>query len=62
MVKLPSIPEVPFGRDSKEILDPVREILEVWKGDRKVTNQSQAVVTYQNLVDLGLITESQIPK
>jgi len=62
-LKLPSIPEIPLGTPQKDILDPIKETLEVWRGERKVTGRkTDAVVTYQDLVDLGLINETDIPR
>lgn len=60
--KLPSIPEIPLGTPQKEVLDPIKETIEVWRGERKSEDQRNAVVTYQDLVDLGLIDMADIPK
>ena len=61
--KLPSIPDVPPDHDVKMFLDPMKETIEVWAGARKTgARKLDAVVSYQDLVDLGLITETQVPK
>ena len=44
--KLPAIPEVPFGELGKKWLDPIKETIETWRGDRRSTDRKRnAVVT-----------------
>ena len=62
-VKLPSIPDIPFGEASKKWLDPIKETLEIWRGGRRSTARKlDALVSYQDLIDLGLITEEDVPR
>lgn len=59
--KMPSIPTVEFlDADVKAVVRPIKEILEVREG--RVGSNKSRVVTFGDLVDLGLITESQIPE
>lgn len=59
----PAIPDIPYGVAGKEHLDPMKETIEIITGARKKgTDQRNAMPTWQQLLDLGLITEDQIPK
>jgi len=60
--KTPSIPSIDKLSDIqlKLILKPIKEIIEVREG--RLGSKKDMAVTYQDLVDLGLITESQIPR
>jgi len=58
--KTPQIPSIHgLPDDVKNIIKPMKEILETREG-RLGTNKSTGV-TYEKLVELGLITEDQIP-
>jgi len=61
MSRLPQIPSV-HALDVKirEVVKPMKEIIETREG--KIGNKADKFVTYQGLVDLGLITASQIPE
>jgi len=60
---LPAIPDIPLGEENKKYLDPMKETIEVWRGERRSSGRKlDAVVTYRDLVDLGLIIEEQVPK
>jgi hypothetical protein len=60
--KLPHIPAVSQIEDgnTKKALTAIKEIIEVREG--RLGENSDNAVTFQDLVDLGLITKSQIPK
>jgi len=58
----------PLGRvnpemddESRKLLQNVKEILEVREG-RRGSDYLDKAVTYRDLVTLGLITESQVPR
>jgi len=60
---LPSIPAIPFNEPTKPWLDAMKETLEIWRGERRTSSRKlDAVVTYQDLIDLGLIIKDQVPK
>lgn len=62
-LKYPAIPDVPYGTPTKEYLDPMKETIEVITGARKKgTDQRNAMPTWEQLLELGIITEDQIPK
>lgn len=61
--KLPAIPDIPLDHPERRLLDPMKETLEVMNGVRKTgTTKVDAVPTWRQLIDLGLITEDQVPK
>lgn len=61
--KTPSIGRVPphIDDEARRMLQSIKEILEVREGQRGSDYLDKAV-TYRDLVSLGLITESQVPK
>ncbi len=63
-MKTPNIIDVPLGAENKETFDAVKETIEIREGVRtKIGNRLfDKVVTYQDLVDLGLITEINVPR
>ena len=60
--KLPQIPSPLQIEDDKtrKAIVAIKEIVEVREG--RLGDNADNMVTFQDLVDLGLITESQIPK
>lgn len=59
---LPSIPNIPLDHPDRQHLEPMKETLEVITGSRKVgAKKYNAVPTWQELLDLGLITDDQVP-
>jgi len=62
--KLPAIPDVPIDHPEKKWLQTIKERLEVMNGERVKPGERKvtAVPTFQDLIDLGLITEDQVPK
>lgn len=60
-MKTPSIPPVPLEVDMglKRILDPIKEIVELREGKRG--DPLQRFVTFQDMIDMGLITEGDVP-
>lgn len=60
---LPSIIQLPADLDHhlRQVLQNLKEITEVREGQRGSDYLDKAV-TYRDLVTLGLITESQVPK
>ena len=62
--KLPAIPDVPVDHPAKHHLQALKERLEIWNGERTKPGERKvaAVPTFQDLIDLGLITEDQVPK
>jgi hypothetical protein len=62
-VKYPSIPDAPLGSPNKESIDAMKETLEILKGERRDTARKEnQAVTFKDLLDLGLISETDIPK
>lgn len=60
---LPAIPDIPLDHNDKRFLDPMKEALEVMSGVRKSGDRKvDAVPSWQDLVDVGVITADQIPK
>lgn len=60
MADLPSIPDIPPGTVNSELLEPMKEIIETREGVRGMVKQRN--VTFQDLIDLGLITEADLPE
>ena len=59
LVIIPDIPPT-VGEDVLSILEPLKELAETREGRRHNDNLDKAV-TFRDLVDLGLIIESQVP-
>ena len=60
MAKLPQIPSVhSLPIDVRNVLIPIKEIIETREG--KVGDIASRNVTYQDLIDLGLITKDDLP-
>ena len=59
--KTPQIPSVhSLDVDIKKVVKPIKEIIETREG--LIGSSKDRFVTFQSLVDLGLITEDQIPR
>jgi len=57
---VPQIPSVQsLEADIKKVVKPMKEIIETREG--LIGNKEDKFVTFQSLVDLGLITSDQIP-
>ena len=61
---LPNIPDIPLGTENQDALSAIKENIEVREGARykvgdRMLNKS---VTYQDLIDLGLITSAKVPR
>lgn len=63
VTKTPSLGRVPLNTEDElhRLLQNIKEITEVREGQRGSDYLDKAV-TYRDLVTLGLITESQVPK
>jgi len=63
MSKIPSIPaidiDIPIA--VKNILAPIKAMLEIRQGQNPNSNIRDQNVTYQDLIDLGLITKDDLP-
>jgi len=61
-INAPPIPELNGLQDPvlKSILSPIKETIELREGRRAKDNLDK-MVTWRELVELGLITESQVP-
>lgn len=64
MAKAPTIVDVPLGVENKETFDAIKESIELREGVRTRVGERllDKFVTYQDLIDLGLITESNVPR
>lgn len=62
-VELPAIGRVPDGADQQlmKFLRSVKEVVETREG-RRGPDYLDRAVTYRDLVDLGLIVESDVPR
>lgn len=58
---LAAIPQIPPGIPGRDVLEAVKQILETREGRRGSDNLDR-VVTYRDLVLLGLIAEGNVPK
>jgi len=59
----PAIPDIPFDEPLKKYIEPIKETIEIMTGIRKTSARKvDAVPTFQDLVDLGLITDDQVPR
>lgn len=59
----PAIPDIPLDHKDKKFLDPMKETLEVMSGVRKSGDRKvNAVPTWQELINIGVITADQVPK
>lgn len=61
--KVPSIPGVDHDIDVNvsRVLIPIKTIIEVREGDNPNSDPRDRNVTYQGLIDLGLITKDDLP-
>ncbi len=60
--KIPAIPDVPVSDPvTVRLFGPIKEVIEIREGRRGGDNLDKHV-SYRDLVNLGLITEAQVPK
>jgi hypothetical protein len=60
-VKAPQIPSIhALDTSVKVVLSPIKELLELREG--RLGEKTNMNVTWQDLVDLGLITSDQVPR
>ena len=57
----PAIPDIPLsvGEDIARVLNPIKETIDLREG-RKGKLPNESMVTLQNLIDLGLIAQTDI--
>jgi len=63
MSKVPAIPAVDPETELaiKRVLTPMKTMLEIREGQNPNSNPRDKNVTYQDLIDLGLITKDDLP-
>lgn len=63
-MSLPNIPDIPLGTENQDALTAIKENIEVREGGRYTRGDRMfdKSVTYQDLVDLGLITNAKVPR
>lgn len=59
MFEHPGIPTPGDAKSSKQALEAIRSILEVWLGRSRQANTERAV-TFGDLIGLGLVTQAQV--
>ena len=57
---LPSIPQ-PTPQNSVDSINAIKQVLEILTKQRGPSPRTNAAVTFQDLVDLGLIPASKVP-